>query len=159
MTNSSETILHKTDNLFWSRSNELIEPYGFIYITTNLINGKRYIGQKKFDDWGQWKYYLGSGTYLQKAIDKYGSENFSRGVVDIAFSKEDLDKKEYDWIEYYKAVTDENYYNLIEGGGMPPNPFRLIKSSFHSQRVLFVHSVDWQDWELMKMSDPNLSEQ
>lgn len=24
------------------------EPYGFIYITVNMINGKRYIGQRKF---------------------------------------------------------------------------------------------------------------
>lgn len=27
---------------------EIINPYGFIYITTNMINGKRYIGQRKF---------------------------------------------------------------------------------------------------------------
>ena len=24
------------------------EPYGFIYITTNIINGKRYVGQRIF---------------------------------------------------------------------------------------------------------------
>lgn len=39
--------------------------YGFIYITTNLINGKRYIGQKKYDKEGTWKNYLGSGTIFE----------------------------------------------------------------------------------------------
>ena len=29
---------------------DVINPYGFIYLTTNYINGKRYIGQKKFDN-------------------------------------------------------------------------------------------------------------
>ena len=35
--------------------------YGFIYITTNHVNGRQYIGQKKYDKSGKWKKYLGSG--------------------------------------------------------------------------------------------------
>ena len=53
---------------------EIENPYGFIYITTNMVNGKRYIGQKKFCD--GWKTYLGSGKLLKKAIKKYCKENF-----------------------------------------------------------------------------------
>ena len=44
---------------------EIFDPYGFIYITTNMGNGKRYIGQKIFNR--SWKKYLGSGTRFLKA--------------------------------------------------------------------------------------------
>lgn len=70
----------------------ITDPYGFIYITTNLIDGKRYIGQKKFDSY--WKSYLGSGKHLREAVKKYGKENFSRNIVAIAYSKEELDDAE-----------------------------------------------------------------
>ena len=49
---------------------EVKDPYGFIYITTNLVNGIRYLGQKKFDR--IWKTYLGSGSIIRRAIKKYG---------------------------------------------------------------------------------------
>ena len=45
--------------------------YGFIYGTTNNINGMKYIGQKIYDKHGNWKIYLGSGIYLKRAILKY----------------------------------------------------------------------------------------
>ena len=48
--------------------------YGFVYITTNHVNGKQYIGQRKYDKQGKWKEYLGSGVVLSKAIKKYGLE-------------------------------------------------------------------------------------
>ena len=49
--------------------------YYYVYLTTNLINGKKYIGQHygELDD-----YYLGSGSILKKAILKYGRKNFKK---------------------------------------------------------------------------------
>ena len=48
--------------------------YGYVYITTNKITGKQYIGKhraKKFDS-----SYKGSGKYLLRAFNKYGKDNF-----------------------------------------------------------------------------------
>ena len=45
-----------------------------IYKTTNLINGKIYIGQSN----GKAKYYLGSGINFKKALKKYGRKNFQK---------------------------------------------------------------------------------
>ena len=32
------------------KENFVSHPYGFVYVTTNLINGKRYVGQKKISN-------------------------------------------------------------------------------------------------------------
>ena len=99
---------------------EVINPYGFIYITTNIINGKRYIGQRKFTQ--GWKTYLGSGSAFKEAIKKYGKQNFIRDIVDIAYSKEELDKKEIEWIRNYNADESRNFYNVTKGGRGAKNP-------------------------------------
>ena len=45
--------------------------YGFIYKTTNLVNGKMYIGKRHFDEHEKWKEYIGGGTILKRAIAKF----------------------------------------------------------------------------------------
>lgn len=89
--------------------------YGFIYITTNHINGKRYIGQKSYSQ-NNWKSYLGSGIYLNRAIKKYGKENFSKEIIEDCETKEILDEREKYWINYYNAVESDDYYNIASGG-------------------------------------------
>ena len=67
--------------------------YGFVYITTNHVNGKQYIGQRKYDKQGKWKEYLGSGVVLSKAIKKYGLENFSKEIIENCETKEELNER------------------------------------------------------------------
>ena len=53
---------------------------GFVYETTNNINGKRYVGlsTKSTEDG-----YLGSGTLIKAAIEKYGTRKLLQS--DIVF--------------------------------------------------------------------------
>lgn len=88
--------------------------YRFIYRTTNLINGKSYIGQHTTVNLNDG--YLGSGTVLKKAIEKYGKENFDREILCYASSEKELNELEKLYIDSYNAVENEDYYNLIEGG-------------------------------------------
>lgn len=81
----------------------------YIYKTTNLLNSKVYIGKsmKTFNE-----NYLGSGILLQKAIKKYGRENFSVEMIDYAEDMNELNQKEKYWIKEYNG----NSYNIAEGG-------------------------------------------
>ena len=78
--------------------------YGYIYITTNLINGKKYIGQHKAKKRLS-VVYKGSGILIKKALEKYGSENFTCELIEWCNSKEALNDREIFWIDYY----DSNY--------------------------------------------------
>lgn len=91
------------------------EPYGFIYITTNMVNGKKYLGQKKFAR--GWKTYLGSGTKFREEIKRFGKENFSRNIVHICYSPEELNAAEYEISVYLDVVENDDWYNLCYGGG------------------------------------------
>ena len=88
--------------------------YGYIYETTNLVNGKKYIGQRKF---GQREPYLGSGIALKRAIKKYGPENFSKRIICECETKEELDRMEIHYIAEANAVESKEYYNIVSGGG------------------------------------------
>lgn len=85
----------------------------FIYLTTNKVNGKKYIGQHtgSIDD-----DYVGSGKLLRRAIKKYGKKNFTREILAIAEDQEALDILERFYIEKHNAVGSEQFYNLTIGG-------------------------------------------
>lgn len=119
--------------------------YGFIYITTNHVNGKKYIGQKSYSQ-SNWKTYLGSGIYLNRAINKYGKENFSKEIIENCETKEILDEREKYWIDYYNAVESNDFYNIASGGeggntiaGYSEEQlkqYREYKSKLHKETVL-----------------------
>ena len=87
--------------------------YGYVYITTNLINNKFYIGQHKSETFDE--SYKGSGKYFRNALKKYGWDNFTCEVIEWCSTAEELDEKEIFYIEKYCSNT-KNHYNLARGG-------------------------------------------
>ena len=84
-----------------------------VYKTTNKSNGKYYIGKHKcqsLDDG-----YLGSGTLLKRAIEKYGRDNFEREVL-ATFPTEQQSFEYEQTIVTEEVVDDPLCYNMREGG-------------------------------------------
>lgn len=94
-----------------------VVAFGYVYLTTNLINNKIYIGQRKYTNKKD-ELYLGSGVLLKKAINKYGVHNFKKEILTEGFSKEQLDEIESFYIKELNSLIP-NGYNIKEkaGGG------------------------------------------
>ena len=92
-----------------------MEPFGYIYITTNLVDGKRYLGMCRY---GKRKdsTYLGSGKLLKEAIATYGTENFTKEIIEICDSRKELSIKEMRYISEYDCVSSPDWYNIAHGG-------------------------------------------
>lgn len=83
-----------------------------IYITTNTINGRKYIGK----DVANRKYYLGSGKALKLAISKYGKENFIKEILAEVSTQKELVEMEKYYIKYYNACESTLFYNIAQRG-------------------------------------------
>lgn len=88
---------------------------GYIYLTTNLVNGKKYIGRRTSKVF-LGNAYLGSGNHLKSAIKKYGRENFNVELLETVDTYEELVKKETEYIIQYNAVESSMFYNHSYGG-------------------------------------------
>lgn len=83
-----------------------------IYITTNTINGRKYIGKDERNK----SNYLGSGKALKNAIKKYGKEYFTKEIIAYGKNRKELEDLEKYYIDFYNADKDPLYYNITKGG-------------------------------------------
>ncbi len=85
------------------------------YLTTNLINNNIYIGthitKDPNDD------YLGSGIVIDRAIEKYGSENFKKEVLFIFDNAEEMFSKERELVNEAFLERPDTYNVKLGGQG------------------------------------------
>jgi hypothetical protein len=84
-----------------------------VYKTTNLINGKTYIGCHKTKDLNDG--YMGSGKVLKRAIEKYRPENFKVEHICLFGSAKEMFDMESLLVDE-DFIKDPNTYNLKRGG-------------------------------------------
>lgn len=120
--------------------------YFIVYETTNLVNGRKYIGCHKTNDIDDG--YLGSGTLIKRAIKKHGEHNFSRKDLFIFDNEQEMFDKEKELITQ-EILDDTNYYNVNSGGN---GGFSHIHRDMDKYREMFSRRSD--DWEHWSKKDP-----
>jgi len=102
------------------------DNYGFVYLITNKLTGKKYIGKKffyssktkvvkgkkkKIKVSSDWQTYYGSSAEVTKDVLQLGQENFNREIIYLCKSKGEcgyLEAKE----QFIKgALESDDYYN------------------------------------------------
>ena len=120
----------------WTHNGTIVEAIpsemvGFVYIITNLINGRKYIGKKQsikkitrpplkgksrrritYSE-SDWKDYYGSSEELKQDINTYGKENFSREILHFCKSKGELSYQELIEQVERRVLERDDYYNGI----------------------------------------------
>ena len=124
----------------WTYQNTIVEELpedcvGFVYLITNLLSGRKYIGKKlakfskttyktvklkngnktkkkirsKIDS--DWRDYYGSSPNLSKDIESLGTSNFSREILYYCKSKAECSyieaREQFD----RKVLESDDYYN------------------------------------------------
>lgn len=94
----------------------ILKIYGYVYLITNQLNNRKYIGIHHYTKPEIDKNYYGSGKIITQAVRTYGRKNFCIQVLDWAESFDELSELEKYYIKLYNAVESEDFYNLADGG-------------------------------------------
>lgn len=91
-----------------------------IYMLTNKITGKAYIGQTSESARRRFQYHQkaarkGSKALIHEALRKYGKDNFDLTVLDSDIPVETVDNCEIYWIRKLKTRMPDGYN--MQGGG------------------------------------------
>ena len=89
----------------------------YLYIITNTINGKKYVGQT-VDPKARWTAHKTkkSSQYISNAINKYGVESFLFEIVAMSTTQEGADEAETVLIKQYNTLDKKVGYNIKPGG-------------------------------------------
>lgn len=90
-----------------------------VYLLTNLVNNKIYIGSTGDSFKTRWKRHhqkLKSGThnnvYLQNAYNKYGDDNFEFSILEITDTRDIALDREQFYLDFYKSYDKVIGYNI-----------------------------------------------
>lgn len=109
--------------------------YYYIYLTKNIVTGKKYIGwhatNKLYDG------YIGSGHLFKKSVKKYGKECFINGIIEFCSDNNFLEREKY-WINQIGTLVPNGYNLTIGGEGAigykhTPENIELFKNRKYSQ--------------------------
>ena len=112
--------------------------FGIIYLATNLINNKIYVGQTKrsleiriTDHYN----HIFDNTYFHKALKKYDKKDWKWEIIDSADTLEELNDKEIFWIDKLNSMNPKVGYNRTRGGDGYPEMDKINYDKSRETRI------------------------
>ena len=107
-----------------------------IYIVTNTVNGKQYVGitNSLAKRWNKHKNAKGSAPALHAAIKKYGLDAFIFSHIADAFDSEAAKKIEIMLIAEHNTIAPHGY-NLTSGGDGTLNPSEEVRQKLSASHA------------------------
>lgn len=115
----------------WESTIPFVSAYGFVYLITNTVSNKKYIGKKQMQTVKKlkplkgkknkrhfvietdWKEYMSSSNELLSDIEKFGKDKFKFQILRFCDSKSELAyyeaKEQFD----REVLMSDDYYNGI----------------------------------------------
>jgi len=95
--------------------------FHYVYITENVLNGKKYIGDRSSNIPPELDPYRGSGLYLKKSIIKYGKPHFKKKILQVFNSKQEAFDAQEKYINEYNTLVPYGYNISPKGGHQSQN--------------------------------------
>lgn len=118
------------------------DSIGFVYVITNLITNKKYIGRKYFyftrkqkrsdtrrkSKSSDWKTYYSSSDDVLAEVEKYGTKNFQREILSLHKTKGDTNVSEVKEQFSRNVLEDDIYLNANINGKWRRPPKHIINA-------------------------------
>jgi len=127
-------------------TSEMIGDYvGFVYIITDLTNGKKYVGKKTLQSKrklpplkgktrrrtkiveSDWQTYYGSSDEVKQLVEDNGPESFKREILHLCKSKGEMSYLELKEQMDREVLLNDEYYNGIIQVKIHRNHVRSLK--------------------------------
>ena len=142
-------IIYRKEEIFTPDLNK----FGFVYLITNLKNGKGYIGCKQYlmyrkmkETESNWKTYMGSSKWLLKDIEKMGKEHFKFEIIAEYKNRRSLRYYELYYQMKFNVLsstlegTDEPAYYNSRVGGKFYRPVESYEDPEYRKKMSKIHS-------------------
>ena len=146
-----------------------LDKFGFVYIITNLRNGKAYIGCKQYMHYNRlkekesdWKTYAGSSKRLSQDIEEIGKKHFKFEIIAEYKNRRSLRYYELYYQMKYNVLSstlegseEHAYYNSRVGGKFY-RPVESYQDPEWLKKNAEIQKKRWEDPELRKKLSKSL---